>query len=101
MFTRTDIFLCFERKISNVSDQFLPMFGPNSTFFLHAERNPDGYFHQHGFPPFTDSFSSLVKFEKPDDDLSLDCLAGVNFSNIWVRLFGTKVLHEAIFALKF
>jgi len=28
------------------------------------------------FTPLTDSYNSLLKFEKPDDDLSLDCLSG-------------------------
>ena len=61
----------------NILGQFLLAPEPNSTFFLGMHRNPDGYFHQSVlFPPITDSYYSLLKFEKPDDDLSLDCLAG-------------------------
>ena len=61
----------------NILGQFLLAPDPNSTFFLGMRRNPDGYFHQSVlFPPITDSYYSLLKFEKPDDDLSLDCLAG-------------------------
>ena len=48
----------------------------NSTFYLRMQRNPDGYFQQTNFPPLTDSYFSLLKFNMPDDDLSLNCLAG-------------------------
>ena len=60
----------------NFSGQFVLAGEPNSTFYLRMQRNPDGYFQQPDFAPLTDSYFSLLKFNKPDDDLSLDCLAG-------------------------
>jgi hypothetical protein len=42
------------------------------------ERNKDGIFQRSGFDDsiVVDSYFSLLKFEKPDDDLNLNCLAG-------------------------
>jgi hypothetical protein len=64
------------KTVLKFSDQFIFAPGLNSTFFLPMQRNPDGYFQDRGFLPITDLYFSLLKFNKPDDDLSLNCLTG-------------------------
>ena len=48
------------------------------------KRNKDGIFQRPDFPnsTLTDSYFSLLKFEKPDDDLNLNCLAGKFTSSV-------------------